>query len=111
MPAIDILAPDNVGEGFDALRDQLGMLDNVGGVADHARHDDLAGRQLDVLPDCPFVLVTDVAGLETVGLCAHLEHEIDDLLERQVVRVRAVPAAPAEVVAHAILGDAGRARD
>jgi hypothetical protein len=40
-------------------------------------------------------------------LRAHLEHEIDDLLERQVVGVRAMPGTPAEVVAHAIFRNAG----
>src|SRR5260221_13022187 len=33
-----ILAPEQPGEAHDALGDQLGMLDDVGGVADHARH-------------------------------------------------------------------------
>ena len=103
-----ILPPDDVGEGFDALRDQLGMLDDIGGVADHTRNDEFAGRQLDVFPHRPFVLVTHVAGLETVCLRAHFKHQIDDLLERQVVRMRAVPGAPAEMVAHAILRNAGK---
>ena len=67
-----VVAPDRYGEVANPLRDQLGMLDEVGGVADHARHDDLAGGQLDVLPQPPFVLVTNIAGFETAGLRAHL---------------------------------------
>src|SRR6202140_2478006 len=67
-----VRAPDRFGEVADSLRDELGMLDEVGGVADHARHDDLAGGQLDVLPQRPFVLVTHIAGFETAGLPAHL---------------------------------------
>jgi hypothetical protein len=31
-----VLAPDQTGKPRDALGDQLGMLDDVGGVADHA---------------------------------------------------------------------------
>ena len=90
-------------------RDQLGMLDDVGRMADDARHDDLAVGQLDVLPQRPFVLVADIAGLEAVGLRVHLEDEIDDVLHRNVMRMRAVPAAPAEMVAHRVLGDAASA--
>ncbi len=64
----DVLASDQVGEADDAVGDQLGMLDDVGGVADDARKEDLAVGQLDVLPDLPFVLVPDIARLERVGL-------------------------------------------
>jgi len=45
------------------------------------------------------VLVPDIAGLEGIGLRLHFEDQVDDVLERQVVRVRPVPAAPAQVVA------------
>src|SRR5882757_6059315 len=41
-----ILAADDLGEPNEALRHQLGMLDDVGGVADDAGNELLAGRQL-----------------------------------------------------------------
>ena len=41
------------------------------------------------------------------GLRFHLEDQIDDVLERQIVSVRAMPAAPAQVITHSFLGNAG----
>ena len=38
----DILAPHHPGEGQDAVGDELGVLDGVGGVADDPRDQDLA---------------------------------------------------------------------
>src|SRR6516165_11217966 len=39
------------------------------------------------------------SGLEGIGLRLDLEDQIDDVFERQVIGVRPVPAAPAQVVA------------
>ena len=59
-----------------------------------------------VAPDLPFVLVAHVAGFDRVGLRLHLQQQVDDVLERDVGLVRAVPASPADVEAHAVFGDA-----
>ena len=67
--------PTTLGEAHDAVGDQLGMLDHVGGVTDHARDEHLALRQLDVLPDAPLVLVAHVGRLEGVRAGVDLEHE------------------------------------
>jgi hypothetical protein len=53
------------------------------------------------------VLVPHIGGLEGIGLRPHREDEIDDVLERQIMGVRAMPAAPAQMIAHALLGNAG----
>jgi hypothetical protein len=82
------------------------VLDKVGGVADDAWHQHLAGRQLRLLPHAPLIFVSDVACLEGIGPRPHLEDQIDDVLERQVVGMRPVPAVPAQVVAHLLLGNA-----
>ena len=84
------------------------MFDKVGSVADDARHQHLARRQLRLLPHAPLMLVPHVAGLEGIGLRLHLEYQVDDVLERQVVGVRPMPAAPAQVVAHLLLGNADK---
>ena len=63
----DVLAADQLGEPHDALGDQLGMLDDVGGVADDAGDQHRALRQLDVLPHLPLVLVARVGPLEHEG--------------------------------------------
>src|SRR6185503_11095362 len=71
-----------------ALGDEFGVLHHIGGVADHARQDELSVGQLYVLPYRPLVLVTDVARLERVGLAIDRQHDIDDIAHRDVGRVR-----------------------
>src|SRR4029453_3177748 len=66
-PAHDVLASDDVGEPHDALGHEFGMLDDIGRVADDARDQHLAWRQLDRSPDHPFVLVARIGGLELIG--------------------------------------------
>ena len=54
----------------------------------------------------PFVLVAHVAGFERVGAGIDRQHHVDDVAQRNVGGVRAVPAAPAEVKADAVLRQA-----
>jgi len=89
----NVLVAGNRGVAQDAVGDELRVFDKVGGMADDARHQHLARRQLCLLPHAPLMLVPHVAGLEGIGLRLHLEDQIDDMLERQVVGVRPVPAA------------------
>src|SRR5712692_2495973 len=44
------------------------------------------------------MLVPHVGGFEGIGLRFHLEDQVDDVFERQVMRVRPVPTAPGQVV-------------
>ena len=53
---------------------------------------------LQLLPQPPFVLVPRIGELDGVAAGAHLQNEIGDVLERDVRRVRARPAAPADVI-------------
>ena len=68
----------------------------------------LAGRQLHALPHRPFVLVARIGLLDAVVADLHLQHQVDDVLQRHVEGVRAVPASPADVIARALLGDAAQ---
>ena len=63
-------------------------------------------RQLHVPPHLPLVLVANVARLERVGAGANRQQQVDDVAQRDVGEMRAVPAPPAHVIADAILGDA-----
>src|SRR5437773_3661178 len=99
----DILATDQIGKTLNALRYQLRMFDDVGGMTDHARDEDLAFREFYLLPHAPLVFVTRVGGLDQVGAGAYLQKQADDLLERQIRRVRSVPSTPANMIAHALL--------
>src|SRR5258708_34825872 len=59
----DVLAADQAGEPHDPVAHQFGVLDGVGGMADDARPQYFAGRQLDLLPYPPAVLVARVGAL------------------------------------------------
>ena len=100
------LAADELREPDEPVGDELRMLDDVRVVRDDARDEHLPLGQLDVLPEAPLVLVARVRLLDQVVAGAHPEHEVDDVGERGVVGVRAVPAAEADVVADALLRDA-----
>ena len=91
----------------EASRDELGVLHDVRGMTYHARHQDRAGRELNLLPDTHLVLVPYICRLEGISLRLHLERDVDDVFERDVVDMRAVPAAPAPVIAHFLRRDAG----
>src|SRR5207248_11319132 len=80
----DPLPADQVREAKDALGDELGVLDDIGSVADHTGQDHLFVRQFDVLPHLPFVLVADISGLERVGVRVDRQHDIDDVAHRDV---------------------------
>ena len=99
--------PTSRREPHDALGDEFRMLDDIRRVADHARNEHLALRQLDGLPDPPFVLVTRIGALDDESADLHAEDQIDDVLERHVGRVRPGPASPADVIADAIDRQAG----
>src|SRR5262249_41983349 len=101
-PRDDVLAADQARKALDAVGDELGVLDHVGRVTGDARDQDLPGRQLDVLPHAPLVLVANVAGLEGIGLAVHGQHDVHDVAHRDVGHVGAVPASPAEVEPDAI---------
>ena len=60
----NVLAPHHPGEGQDAVGNELVVLDDVGGMADHTRDQDLAVGQFDVLPNPPLVRMANIAGLD-----------------------------------------------
>ena len=64
VPAIRFSRPDTRGKPEEPLGDQLRMLDHVGAVAHDAWHENLARRELHVLPHLPFVLVARVGRLD-----------------------------------------------
>src|SRR5262245_58164034 len=101
-----VAASDEPGKPDDALRDQLGVLDDVGGMTDQAGNQHPALRQPDFLPDPPLVLVPRIRHLERIAADSYPQHEIHDVLDRDVVGVWPVPATPAEMVARLLRGDA-----
>ena len=70
------------------------MLDKIGAVADDPRDEGGAFGELHFFEDPPFVLVARVRRLDQIAPRTHAEDQVDDVLERNVVMVRAVKAAP-----------------
>src|SRR6478735_6638417 len=101
-----ILRPHQFGEAADPLRHQFRVLDAVGRVRNHAGNEDLALRQLHVLPDRIFVLVPCIRRLDQIALRPYPQHQVDQLVEFDVEGVGAVPAAPAQMIADAVLRQA-----
>src|SRR5215468_8143199 len=52
---LNVFPADHAGVVDQPLGDKAGSLDEVSGVGDHARDEDLAFGQSDVAPDLPFV--------------------------------------------------------
>ena len=99
------LAADQLGKAHQAFRHQLRMLDDVGGMGDHAGQLARVRRQFGLLPHAPFVLVTRIGHFQRIAADFHAQDQIDDVLGRDVVGVRAVPASPADVIAALLLRD------
>jgi len=91
------LAPHDVGELDELLRDQLGVLDVVRRRRDAARDQDLVVGQMRVAPHGPLVPMSRVRGLEQNARGLRSQHDRQDLLERDVVVMRSFVVAPANV--------------
>lgn len=93
----DVLRAYQLGELDDAVGHELRVLHCVGGVRDHAWVDDGALRQLVVLPRTPLMSVTRRGALEGEAADLRLQNLLDDVTERNVGHMRAMPGAPADV--------------
>src|ERR1700739_3654823 len=94
----DILAPDSLREPRDALRDRLGVLDEIRAVCDDAGDQKLALRQFSILPHPPFVFVARVAGLERIGPGVDAQHDVDGVLQFEIMHAWAHIDAVAGVI-------------
>ena len=98
-----VLSADRICIRHDTVRHELGVFDDVCGVAYDARDKKLASRQFDIAPEFIFVLVTNIARLDRIALGVHAQHYLDDVTQRNVRGMRPLPAAPADVMADAVL--------
>ena len=78
------------------------MFDHRCAVADDPRNERLTFGQARLLPHLPFVRMARVAGLKRVRARAYPQHEIDNVLQRNIGDVRAGPATPAQVISDPI---------
>src|SRR5262249_39743138 len=107
-PGDDALAPDHVGETFDALRHQLRMLDQMHAVRDHAWDQELVVGQCDLAPERPFVFVAWVRRLDDTSAGVDLQQQVDEMPELEIVHARRDVDAVAGVEADAVRRDAAQ---
>lgn len=101
----DVLRAYELSELDDAIGHELRVLHCVGRVRDHAWVDDGALWQLVVLPHAPLMSVTRRGPLEGEAADLRLQNLLDDVTERNVGHMRAVPGAPADVEAGLLARD------
>ena len=101
------VAADDRGVAPDPLCDEARMLDEVVGRIDDAGNEDRVVGDRGVLPVPPLVVVARVGSLEEDRLRPSPEQGIENLRDRDVVRVRAGIVAPADVYAHRLARDIG----
>ena len=97
--ADDAFPANQLRKAHQALRNQPWMLDDVGGVSDHAGQKHTFRRQLRLLPDLPLVLMAWIGHFQGITTNLHAKDKIDDIFGRDVVGVRTVPAAPTDMIA------------
>src|SRR6476661_7991712 len=91
----NIFAPDYSRVPYQTVSDRLRVLHDIRGMPHDAWYEHLAGRELHLLPDAPFVLVPGIGRLDGDRVRFDLEDQVDDVAQRNIVFVRAVIAAPA----------------
>src|SRR5262245_40051186 len=102
----DILSTGHAGKALDPVRDKLWVLDLIDAVRHHTRDEDLAGRQLHLLPHAPFVFMARIGGFDRIGLRANLEHQVHVMLELEIVYPWGDVDAVTGVETNAVLGNA-----
>ena len=78
------------------------MLDERGGVTDDAGDQDLS-NPVDPFPITPLMFMPHIGGLDEIAARIDSQEQVDDILQRQVVRVRVVPVAPTQMIPHPVL--------
>ena len=68
----------------------------------------MSSGSFDLLPDRPFVLVARVGRLDQIGAGADLQHQVDEVLELEVVHARRDVDAVAGVEADAVFRNAAQ---
>ena len=103
-----VLAADQAGVAHQPLGDEIGVLDEVAAMPDDARDQCRAVRKFHRLENPPFVLMARVRGLDRIASRIDAEDQIDDVPERDVVVMRPVKAAPADMQSHLLARDAAQ---
>ncbi len=105
----DALLADDVGEPFDALRDEFRVFDVIGAGVDQSRREYFILGNPRRGPDLPLVFMPRIGGLEQNGRRPRSQDDPYHPLQRYVVVVGTLVVSPANVHAH-LLRRNGRSR-
>src|SRR5262245_12240816 len=98
-PGNDVLLAHDFGIAHQSLCHQLRMLDKVSGGVQHPGDEDLIPGWLDIPEHRPLVFVAGIGAFKGDGLGARLQHNMQNILERNVAVMRPFVVAPAQVQA------------
>ena len=84
-PGDDTLLADDIDELPEPFRDQFGVLDAVSLGVDYPNDKRLVVRQLNVLPNGPFMLMARICRLHVDELCSRLKDQVDDVLKGDIL--------------------------
>jgi hypothetical protein len=111
-PAVDRgdnpFATDDIGIATDALRHELGVFDIVGKAVDDAGQNDRVVWEGYTAPYLPFMLMSGVGSLKRKGSNICLKYGFENFLEWDVVNVRTLVVAPAQMKTESLLGYAAQ---
>src|SRR5262249_102434 len=80
----DAVSPDHARVAFDPLRHELRVLDQSDPLRNHPWNENLVARDLHVLADGPFVIMSWIGCLERVALCVDGHHQVQIVLQFEV---------------------------
>src|SRR6185503_14349466 len=104
----DVLASDEAREALDALRHELGVLDDRRRVRHDAGREDLSRGQLHALAERVLVLMASVRGFDKIALRLDGKHDVHDIGEPNASSERTMPATPADVIPDLLLREIGK---
>ena len=73
--------------------------------------DEICHAELDLFPDLPLVLMARIGHFRAVGVRAHPQHDVNNVLQRHVGDMGSMPAPPTQVVPDPVRWDVRPARD
>src|SRR6202049_492725 len=100
-----ILAPHCLGESHDPFSHQFRMLNENRTLRDDAWNDRFPFRQLDRLPEPPFMFVAWIRRLERISARSHAQNDIDNVPQLHVVDPRTKVDAVAGMISDLLFGD------
>ncbi len=81
------------------------MFDKIRGGIDNARDENFPVRKPHVFPHLPLMGMSWIRRFDRIRTRPYLQHEVNDVFERHIMRVRPFVIAPANIVADLVFRD------